>query len=200
MPASGGSKKSWVLCLLQEEAKRSWVLCLLQEETKGVGFSVCFRRKQKELVLVSTPGMRKLRGAEEEEAPAPNPAPVPLRQHSQLDQLVERFDLNRLVHGDKEDCLQVIEANVISFASSSFNYDLITVNWDSNQLRLFSSTWNPPPPTEWIKLNVDASLHKDYTAGIGGVIRGSKGRFLFAFGFKRIHWDIMDLEMKALLP
>ncbi|PKU83359.1 hypothetical protein MA16_Dca023287 [Dendrobium catenatum] len=37
-------------------------------------------------------GDEEAQGAEEEEAPVPNPAAVPLRQHSQLDQLVERFD------------------------------------------------------------------------------------------------------------
>ncbi|PKU72813.1 hypothetical protein MA16_Dca017132 [Dendrobium catenatum] len=30
-------------------SKRSWVLCLLQEEAKGVEFSTCFKRKQKKL-------------------------------------------------------------------------------------------------------------------------------------------------------
>ncbi|PKU70659.1 hypothetical protein MA16_Dca026213 [Dendrobium catenatum] len=38
------------------------------------------------------PGDREPQGAEEEEAPAPVPNPAPLRQHSQFDQLVERFD------------------------------------------------------------------------------------------------------------
>ncbi|KAI0492223.1 hypothetical protein KFK09_026492 [Dendrobium nobile] len=82
---------------------------------------------------------------------------------------------NKLVHGVKEDNLYVIAANLL----------------------LFPINWNPPP-TEWIKLNVDASLAENYIAGIGGVIRDSKGRFLFAFGFKRTHWDISALEMEAL--
>ncbi|PKU80515.1 hypothetical protein MA16_Dca027219 [Dendrobium catenatum] len=46
-------------------------------------------------VLHSTrlhPGDGEPQGAEEEKAPAPIPDPVPLRQHSQFDQLVERFD------------------------------------------------------------------------------------------------------------
>ncbi|XP_028551992.1 transcription factor ILR3-like isoform X1 [Dendrobium catenatum] len=66
------------------------------------------------------------------------------------------------------------------------------------KLRLFSSTWNPPP-TEWIKLNVDASLRENYAAGVGGVLRDCKGRFLFAFGFKRMHWDCSTLEVEAVI-
>ncbi|PKU79815.1 hypothetical protein MA16_Dca024388 [Dendrobium catenatum] len=38
------------------------------------------------------PGDGEPQGAEEEEAPAPIPKPAPLCQHSQFDQLVERFD------------------------------------------------------------------------------------------------------------
>ncbi|KAL0919065.1 hypothetical protein M5K25_011134 [Dendrobium thyrsiflorum] len=44
LPALGGSKRSWVLCLLQEEAK-------------GVGFSAYFRRKQKEVRFYVSPGL-----------------------------------------------------------------------------------------------------------------------------------------------
>ncbi|KAH0449526.1 hypothetical protein IEQ34_020218 [Dendrobium chrysotoxum] len=35
--------------------------------------------------------------------------------------------------------------------------------------------------------------------GVGGVIRDFKGRFLFAFGFKCLHWDSSELEVQAVL-
>ncbi|KAH0459238.1 hypothetical protein IEQ34_012052 [Dendrobium chrysotoxum] len=54
------------------------------------------------------------------------------------------------------------------------------------------------PPTDWIKYNVDASLDGSYQDGVGGVIRDSKGRFLFAFGCKRLHWDSLVLELQAI--
>ncbi|XP_028549035.1 uncharacterized protein LOC114579205 [Dendrobium catenatum] len=105
---------------------------------------------------------------------------------------------NKWVHGSVEDSISSIASNAVSFASLSFSQDLISVNWVSNQQLMFQNTWKPPP-TEWIKLNVDASLDRNYSAEIGGVIRDNKGRFLFAFGFKRVHWDISALELDALM-
>ncbi|XP_028548601.1 uncharacterized protein LOC114579074, partial [Dendrobium catenatum] len=105
---------------------------------------------------------------------------------------------NEMINGSKEDSVNVIAANAVRLASSSNAFNLTSVNWDSNQLRLFSSTWNPPP-TDWIKLNVDAVLHSSYKSGVGGIIRDSKRRFLFAFGFKGIHWDSLVLELEVIL-
>ncbi|PKU64482.1 hypothetical protein MA16_Dca008405 [Dendrobium catenatum] len=34
-------------------------------------------------------------------------------------------------------------------------------------------------------------------AGIGGIFKDYRGRFILAFGKKLIHWDIAQLEMKA---
>ncbi|XP_020674290.1 uncharacterized protein LOC110093671 [Dendrobium catenatum] len=105
---------------------------------------------------------------------------------------------SKLIHDSKEDSVNFIAANAISLASSSNSFNLKSVNWDSNRLRLNSTTWNPPP-TNWIKFNVDAALHSSYKFGIGGIIRDCKGRFLFAFGFKAIHWDSSVLELEAIL-
>ncbi|KAL0910007.1 hypothetical protein M5K25_020928 [Dendrobium thyrsiflorum] len=66
-----------------------------------------------------------------------------------------------------------------------------------NQLLQLSNSWHPPPP-KWIKVNIDASLLDSYRAGIGGVLRGHKGRFLLAFGFSCIHWDIGQLELLTI--
>ncbi|XP_028556854.1 uncharacterized protein LOC114581242 [Dendrobium catenatum] len=116
----------------------------------------------------------------------------------ELDKLGRNFLWSKLVHGSVEDSISAITTNAISFASSSFSQDIISANWVSNQHSLFQDTWKPPP-TEWIKLNVDASLDNNYSVGIGGVIRDYKGRFLFAFGFKSIHWVISALELDALM-
>ncbi|XP_020694687.1 uncharacterized protein LOC110108400 [Dendrobium catenatum] len=105
---------------------------------------------------------------------------------------------NKRVHGLEEDSISSIAGNAVSFASLSFSQDLNSVNWVSNQQLLFQNTWKPPP-TKWIKLNVDAALNNNYSAGIGGVIRDCKGRFLFAFGIKTLHWDISSLKLEALL-
>ncbi|KAL0928689.1 hypothetical protein M5K25_000603 [Dendrobium thyrsiflorum] len=48
-------------------------------------------------------------------------------------------------------------------------------------------------------MNVDSSLHKSNCAGIGGVIRDHRGRFILAFGNKLFRWDIAQLEVLAVL-
>ncbi|XP_020683725.1 uncharacterized protein LOC110100530 [Dendrobium catenatum] len=69
--------------------------------------------------------------------------------------------------------------------------------WGANLLRESQSTWCPPPK-DWIKINVDASLFKSNVAGIGGILRDHKGRFISAFGKKGCHWDIAQLELEAM--
>ncbi|KAL0905866.1 hypothetical protein M5K25_024311 [Dendrobium thyrsiflorum] len=39
---------------------------------------------------------------------------------------------------------------------------------------------------------------KSNLAGIEGVIRDHKGRLLLAFGKKRTHWDVSQLELEAV--
>ncbi|KAL0915604.1 hypothetical protein M5K25_016033 [Dendrobium thyrsiflorum] len=71
-------------------------------------------------------------------------------------------------------------------------------NWGANQPnRLLLKSWLPPPP-DWIKVNVDASLLTSYEATVGGVFRDCKGRFLLAFSFKGLHWDVSRLEFLAI--
>ncbi|KAI0524679.1 hypothetical protein KFK09_004061 [Dendrobium nobile] len=47
-------------------------------------------------------------------------------------------------------------------------------------------------------INVDVALLPSYNAGIGGCFRDDQGRLLVAFGEKRIHWDIANLELAAV--
>ncbi|PKU61026.1 hypothetical protein MA16_Dca024295 [Dendrobium catenatum] len=47
-------------------------------------------------------------------------------------------------------------------------------------------------------MNIDASLKGNYEADIGGIVRDYKGKFLLAFGRKKIHWDITQLEMVVI--
>ncbi|KAI0519619.1 hypothetical protein KFK09_007073 [Dendrobium nobile] len=70
-------------------------------------------------------------------------------------------------------------------------------NWVIYQSSGLSSyEWQRPPP-DWIKTNFDASLKGNYEAGIGGIARDYKGRFLLAFGIKKMHWDIAQLELSG---
>ncbi|XP_028549405.1 uncharacterized protein LOC114579339 [Dendrobium catenatum] len=50
-----------------------------------------------------------------------------------------------------------------------------------------------------MKINIEASLTSSGLAGIGGVFRDCNGRFILAFGKKKMHWDIAKLEMGAIL-
>ncbi|KAI0524754.1 hypothetical protein KFK09_004139 [Dendrobium nobile] len=100
---------------------------------------------------------------------------------------------------DKKHCnpatpISVIAANVIFAATIKFP---LLVNWDANLLRESVTTWHPPP-LDWIKFNVDASLLDSILASIGGVARYSKGNLILAFGRQRLHWDINQLELEAV--
>ncbi|KAI0496443.1 hypothetical protein KFK09_022760 [Dendrobium nobile] len=103
----------------------------------------------------------------------------------------------KLIHTDKEDSDTSIAANAISYAVRSNFLNFQLENWDTNQLRL-SSHWHPPPPG-WIKINVDGFLKKNCRAGVGGVARDDKGRFLLAFGNSLQHWDAAQTELCAVL-
>ncbi|PKU68430.1 hypothetical protein MA16_Dca021970 [Dendrobium catenatum] len=61
----------------------------------------------------------------------------------------------------------------------------------------FGICWHLPP-LDSIKINVDASLLDSNIASIGGIVRDHKGKFLFDFGKKKMHWDINQLEMESI--
>ncbi|KAL0927709.1 hypothetical protein M5K25_001909 [Dendrobium thyrsiflorum] len=100
---------------------------------------------------------------------------------------------NKFIHqGNIESSMMIA---VQTFPSSSG--DISSGHWGVNQSFRLLNHWHPPPP-DWIKVNVDASLLPSYKAGIGGVFRDSKGKFLLAFGKKCIHWDISQLELLSI--
>ncbi|KAI0524596.1 hypothetical protein KFK09_003973 [Dendrobium nobile] len=68
----------------------------------------------------------------------------------------------------------------------------------ANQPLWLLNSWHSPPP-DWIKVNIDASLHNSYKAGIGGVFRDNYGWFLLAFENPLIHWDAVAVELQAIL-
>ncbi|KAL0917868.1 hypothetical protein M5K25_012969 [Dendrobium thyrsiflorum] len=103
---------------------------------------------------------------------------------------------NKAKHGKSEDSASTIAANAISFVGMDKRSMVLSGYWDAGQsYGLFSESWHPPPP-EWYKINIDAAL-SDYGAGIGSIIRDFKGRFILAFGFYGVHWDIAQVELLA---
>ncbi|PKU86347.1 hypothetical protein MA16_Dca002178 [Dendrobium catenatum] len=89
---------------------------------------------------------------------------------------------NKVKHGGVEDSAAYIASNVISFAASSYQNNLISESYGVNQpSQLFCNYWHPPPP-EWTKINIDATLLRFNKAGVGGFVRDKEGRFLLAFG------------------
>ncbi|KAI0496363.1 hypothetical protein KFK09_022679 [Dendrobium nobile] len=90
---------------------------------------------------------------------------------------------NKSKHGKIEDSESIIAANMISFVSLDKWNKVLLDYWDAgHSYGLFSDFWRPPPP-EWYKINIDGSLKNNYGAGIGGIVRDYKGRFVRAFGF-----------------
>ncbi|KAI0515997.1 hypothetical protein KFK09_008668 [Dendrobium nobile] len=101
---------------------------------------------------------------------------------------------NDVKNGNSTLPISVIAANVLFTAT---NKNPMLVNSDASLLRESDTSWHPPPP-DWIKINVDASLLDSNLASIGGVVRDSKGRLLLAFGKHKLHWDINQLELDAI--
>ncbi|XP_028552855.1 uncharacterized protein LOC110106100 [Dendrobium catenatum] len=103
---------------------------------------------------------------------------------------------NEIKHGKSALPYYVVAANAlfvaITKATSYLSY------WSTNLLRESSISWCPPPK-DWMKINVDASLTPSGLAGIGGIFRDCFGRFILAFGRTLIHWDIAHLELDAIL-
>ncbi|KAI0524441.1 hypothetical protein KFK09_003810 [Dendrobium nobile] len=89
----------------------------------------------------------------------------------------------------------LVAANALYLATSNVNPFL--VSWGTNLPRESLHPWCPPPK-DWIKINVDASLLESNQAGIGGIFRDHMGRFISAFGKKRTHWNIAQLELDAI--
>ncbi|KAI0499489.1 hypothetical protein KFK09_017693 [Dendrobium nobile] len=83
---------------------------------------------------------------------------------------------NKFTHDKVVEGASSVVANAFSFLSTSnLIVNLKSALWDANQPIRLSNTWYPPPP-DWLKINVDASLDSSYRAGIGCVIRDRKGR------------------------
>ncbi|XP_020692288.1 uncharacterized protein LOC110106674 [Dendrobium catenatum] len=105
---------------------------------------------------------------------------------------------NKFKHGNPEVSEVFIATSILSFISQDKQNFVESKNWVVNQsLGLSLGKWQPPPPC-WIMINLDASLKGNYEAGIGGIVRDCKGRFILAFGMKKIHWDIGQLELSTV--
>ncbi|KAI0488489.1 hypothetical protein KFK09_028322 [Dendrobium nobile] len=99
---------------------------------------------------------------------------------------------NCVKHGKSALPSSVIASNALALASNKDSPYLS--NQGTNLLRESCESWCPPPK-DWMKINVDAALLRSNCAGVVGIFRDHKGRFILAFGEKKIHWDISKLEM-----
>ncbi|KAL0907988.1 hypothetical protein M5K25_022448 [Dendrobium thyrsiflorum] len=103
---------------------------------------------------------------------------------------------NEVKHGKQPIDTSMVASNVLSLFK--INNTPILDCWGANLLRESLNSWHPPP-LDWIKVNVDASLLRTNLAGIGGVFRDHKGRLIMAFGRNMFHWDVAQLEMEAVV-
>ncbi|KAL0922757.1 hypothetical protein M5K25_006772 [Dendrobium thyrsiflorum] len=103
---------------------------------------------------------------------------------------------NLFKHGKSVPTPSMIASQILSQSIQPYLYP-ICQNWDTNQHHMLSYNWYPPP-TYWIKLNVDASLLHFKLAEIHGVVCDHRGRFLLAYGKKLVHWDVSLLELIAV--
>ncbi|KAI0496442.1 hypothetical protein KFK09_022759 [Dendrobium nobile] len=102
---------------------------------------------------------------------------------------------NDVKHGKTALPCSMVASNAL-FSAISKSSPYLT-SWGTNLLRESQISWCPPPK-DWIKVNVDASLLSCNSAGIVGVFRDHKGRFISAFGKNGAHWDIAQLELEVV--
>ncbi|KAI0488487.1 hypothetical protein KFK09_028320 [Dendrobium nobile] len=102
---------------------------------------------------------------------------------------------NCVKHGKSALPSSMIASNALALPSNKDSPYLS--NWGTNLLRESCESWCPPLK-DLMKINVDAALLRSNCAGVGGIFRDHKGRFILAFGEKKIHWDITKLEMEAV--
>ncbi|KAI0509840.1 hypothetical protein KFK09_010437 [Dendrobium nobile] len=106
---------------------------------------------------------------------------------------------NVWVHDNKISSPSVIASDAVVLAAALKNSACINSGiGNANQPVWLLNSWHPPPP-DWIKVKNNAALFKSYTAGVGGVFRYCKGRFLMGFGLSYTHWDAAELELQAIL-
>ncbi|KAL0922828.1 hypothetical protein M5K25_006853 [Dendrobium thyrsiflorum] len=103
---------------------------------------------------------------------------------------------NIVVHEGHELSVDFIVSAIVSRASIQSKFNPLSGHWGAFQHELSLSFWHPPPP-DWVKVNVDATILCSNEAGVGGVFRDHKDRFLSAFGFNCLHWDSGFLELFA---
>ncbi|KAL0917892.1 hypothetical protein M5K25_012995 [Dendrobium thyrsiflorum] len=103
---------------------------------------------------------------------------------------------NSVVHDGQELGSCFIASTAVSLASILTKLNPFSGHWGAFQRQLSTSSWHPPPPG-WIKVNVDATIRRSNVAGVGGVIRDHKGRFLCSFGYNCVHWDSGYMELVA---
>ncbi|PKU85237.1 putative U3 small nucleolar RNA-associated protein 11 [Dendrobium catenatum] len=90
----------------------------------------------------------------------------------------------------------------------------LQLSWKGSIKILFLTTWsngtllNPldcllyhlgvPPPTGWLKVNVDGALLMSNAGGVGIVIRDSFGKLIVAAGWSLCHWDSVQVQMMTI--
>ncbi|KAI0529234.1 hypothetical protein KFK09_001781 [Dendrobium nobile] len=73
---------------------------------------------------------------------------------------------NKLTHDKVVEGAISVAANAVCYSSiSKLIVKTNSEQWDVNQPPRLSKNWHPPPP-EWLKINVDASLDNSYKTGI----------------------------------
>ncbi|KAI0519669.1 hypothetical protein KFK09_007123 [Dendrobium nobile] len=107
-----------------------------------------------------------------------------------------KMSLNRLKMADFQEVLSNVMDRLNAWGKKSLSMGgtkkvNILESWEAH------ASWCPPPK-DLMKINVDPSLLSSNLAGIGGIFRDHKGRFIIAFGKNKVHWDIAQLELEAV--
>ncbi|KAL0921355.1 hypothetical protein M5K25_008419 [Dendrobium thyrsiflorum] len=77
------------------------------------------------------------------------------------------------------------------------NLSILSKQWDTTRLYSIGLSCCPPP-SKWLKVNIDGAFREPYKAGVGVVVRDSAGKIIVAAGKQIMHWDVAYIELQSI--
>ncbi|KAL0922912.1 hypothetical protein M5K25_006942 [Dendrobium thyrsiflorum] len=103
---------------------------------------------------------------------------------------------NRKKHADGSVSPNMVAALVLG-NFNLVNLSILWKQWDTNRLYPIDYSWCPPP-SKWLKFNIDGACKLPYRAGMGIVVRDATGKLIVAAGKQLLHWDVNFIELQSI--
>ncbi|KAL0906162.1 hypothetical protein M5K25_024632 [Dendrobium thyrsiflorum] len=103
---------------------------------------------------------------------------------------------NRRKHGGSWWSPAMVASSVLG-SFNLINLSLMWKQWGTTRLYPIGISWCPPP-SNWLKVNIDGACRNNYKAGIGVMVRDYLGKVLVAAGKSLLHWDVAFIELQSI--